>query len=318
MPYIAHAAVELKYDESPKEKNVWHLIKQKDNIQYRWKYSSDQLYHVIAGVFEDPNDALKCAKSIYVTLFYNVLLCGIPISDAGCSSYEKRFPDGNELSVDGYNGNELFFFWNKHYTGGDIGPGVYEVENSLDEFDDYKFVHGTLSRIRESDLNFDEVDDYLFLYCREAQMLFNTVLLAEEADYGIKMTIYCGLLEHLSKNKDKDPDVLDEYDELIRHVENSSLSIDKKTSMINHLNMGKKESSKGKIRDLCMKYAKHSYGKYSCTKILNEAYAIRSAFSHGENDDVQYKPIAEYIKLVVLDVIKNYMIEKEKMTSENY
>ena len=318
MAYVAHAAIKLKNDESPNEKNVWHIIKQSEGIEYRWKFSVNHTYHVIAGTFDDPYKALNYAKQIFVTLFYSLVREGFRIEDAGVLFYGGRINnDDDEISIDGYDGEERNFFWNKHLQGGEFGPGVFEVTDSLDEFDEYRFINATLSVSRESDLNITNVDDYYFTYCQEAQELFNTVLLAENTfDYGMEMTIYCGLLEHLSKNENKDQDVIDTIDDLIDSVEHSSLSQEKKDSLTNFLRYGKKQSARQRCLLLCKKYAKPTYGDYTCKEILDEAYGIRSAFSHGQNCENINSKSAAYIKLIVLDVIKNYMREKEDAESQ--
>ena len=317
MPYIAHVAVQLQNDESPNEKNVWHTIKKHKGIEYRWKFSDDLTYHVIAGVFEKPNDALRYMKQLYVTLFFSLLKEGFQINNAGCASYETRLCD-DTITVEGYIGDEPFFFWNKYYQGGRIGPGVFEVEKSLDEFDEYKFLSASLKIIHESDLNFNNVDEYYFLYCREAQNFFNSIMLAESAsEYGMKMTIYCGLLEHLSENKEKELEVLSVLDELIEYIDGTTLSKENKDSLKNFINSNRRMSARQKCLILCEKYAKERYGKYTCKKIINEAYGIRSAFSHGNDSENYYSECASNIKYVVLDVIKNYMREKELDAQKN-
>ena len=312
MAYVAHAAVQLSNDECPNEKNVWHFIKRDDSIEYRWKFCNDFTYHIIAGIFESATDALQCAKQLYVSLFYELVWHGFPIADAGCISYETRVFHDEEPIVKGYSGDESFFFWTKRYQGGELGPGVFEVDQSINEFDEYRFLGATLTVRRESDLNLENVDAYYFSYCREAQEYFHTIMLAENAfEYGMKMTIYCGLLEHLSENRDKEQDVLCVIDDLVKYVDGSSLSSEKKNSLKNFLNTGRKISANQKCIALCERYARQKYGGYTYKKIIGEAYSIRSAFSHGENSGNRYSACASYIKLVVLDVIKNYMREKE-------
>ena len=307
MAYIAHAAIQLSNDESPNEKNVWHYIKQKNSVEYRWKFCDDFTYHIIAGVFEYPTDALQCAKQLYVSLFYELVCHEFQIANAGCSWYEPRLFHDDEPEVKGYSGDESFFFWTKHYQGGKLGPGVFEVDQSIDEFDEYPFFGVTFTVEHDSDLSFDNVDAYCFTYCREAQEYFNTIMLAENAfEFGMKMTIYCGLLEHLSENRDKEQDVLCVLDDLVKYVECSSLPSEKKDSLKNFLNTGRKVSANQKCIALCEKYARQNYGGFTCKKIISEAYSIRSAFSHGESCENRHTKCAENIKFVVLDVIKNY------------
>lgn len=315
MAYVAHAGIQLANNENPNEEGLWHPIKQENGIEFRWRFRRDYLYERIAGVFDDPNEALKCAKNMYVTLFYELVRLGFQIADAGCNSYGPRILHENEPEIKGYSGNESFLFWTKRYRGGVIGPGVYEVDQSIDEFDEYIFLSGSISALNKSDLIFENVDAYYFSYGYEAREYFSTIMLAEKAStYGMKMTIYCGLLEHLSENQDKEQDVLCVIDDLVAHVDASNISSEKKDGLKNFLNTGRKVSSRQKCFDLCKKYAKSNYGEFSCKEIIREAYNIRSAFSHGENYENRYPVHAAYVKLVVLDVIKNYLREKEMDT----
>ncbi len=310
MTYVAHAAVKLSEDKSLINNNTWNYIKRDKDIEYSWKLDHF-VYHVRAGLFEDPNIALNCAKRLYVSLFYFLISNRFEIDDAGCRSYEPRLFLDEEPIIEGYKGDETFFFWTKHFQGGELGPGVFEVEQSIEEFDEYKFIGLEVFLNREWNLSFDSIDNDYFTYCREAQHYFNSIILADNSsDYGIKMTIYCGLLEHLSENRDKEQDFLDMIDELIKRVDCSSLSSEKKNTLKNYLNDGRRESSRKRCYALCDQYAESEYGGFTCKSIISEAYGFRSAFSHGENVNNSNSKCSEYIKLVVLDVVKNYFREK--------
>lgn len=319
MPYIAHAGIQLSIDTNSYEKGKWYYIKTVDDIEYRWRLSKDLTYDVVAGIFDDKYKALRCAKQMYVTLFYTFVLGGLSIQDAGCSYYEARFFDKErDISAENYQDNELFFFWDKMYQGGKLGPGVFEVERTLDEYDEYGLFSIKFGiPCYETDLDFSNVDDYIFTYCREAQDYFNTFLLAENTfEIGMQMTIYCGFLEHLSKTSLKEPAVLATIDELIEYVDESELLNNQKDALKNYLSLGKNTSARKKCLDLCGKYAKTYYGGFSCKQIIDEAYSIRSAFSHGANCNALDVKCSRYIRLVILDVIKNYMREREEKTNE--
>lgn len=297
MAYVAHVGIDLKNDECPKEKDIWHFIKETNGVQYLWKFSKNHTYHVIADVFDNPHKALSSAKRMYVNILYHFVRNGIQIADAGCSDYERCF------------------FWNKQHYGGELGLGVFEVESSIHEFDEYRFLSGKLIAIRESDLNLTNIDDNSFTYCKESQKLINTILLAENAsDFGLKMTIYCGLLEHLSEDNDKDQDVLDVIEELINYVKSNPLAQGKKDTLLGLLKNGQKLSSSQKIHRICEQFAESNYGRFSCREIIKKAYSIRSSYSHGEDCSEKYSERAANIKFVALDVVKNYMMHKEELT----
>lgn len=126
------------------------------------------------------------------------------------------------------------------------------------------------------------------------------------------MTIYCGILESLAICKKKNNSVIKEINYLKEHVEHSKLLQNDKNQLLNFLETGKSASSRQKCKDLIKKYSKKTYRGISASKIFDEAYNLRSQFSHGYSvtyDDVHYSYL---IKLLVLDVIKNYILENEK------
>ena len=166
MPYVAHAGVQLSIDTDSYEKGKWYFIKKTNDIEYRWRLSKDLTYDVIGGVFDDKHKALQRAKQMYVTLFYTLMSCGITLCNAGCEFYESRFFDKErDNSLEEFQNNELFFFWDKKHQGGRLGPGVFEVDNSIEEFNDYKFVTVKIGAFRyDTALEFDNVNDYIFVH----------------------------------------------------------------------------------------------------------------------------------------------------------
>lgn len=313
MKYIAHAGVKLKNGVTGHTNYEWNYIKTIDGIEYRWKFGKDRTYEVVAGLFDNKSDALIRAKTMYVTLLFSLLKGQFLLDNAGCSTYEPRFFDKErDVDYDSFQKTESFFFWNKHLSGGRYGPGVYEVESSFDELEEYKFFNFKLSVSYDSDLTLDNVDEYVFVYNRKAQELMSSIVVADaEMDYGMKMTIYCSILEHLSENGKKSEAVQEEIDKIVKLVKESGLLTNEKDQLISYLNFGKELSAIQKCRKLIEKYAAPQYSKFLATKILSEAYSIRSAFSHGDSIDSDRINASHYMKYLVLDVIKGYMRELE-------
>lgn len=319
MPYIAHAGINLKDDYSNIKKDEWHFIKTINEIEYKWRLTHDSTYDVIAGLFTDRKAALDCAKQLYVALLYDLLRAGISIEDAGCDLYQPlEYIEELDGDYESWLANEEYFFWDKKKQGaGRTGPGVFEAENGIEEFAEYEFVDMSV-KISWSDakLDFESIDTYLFEYSKETQQLLNTVVVADSIfDFGLQMTLYCGLLEHLAENEQKEPEVLQVLDQLINNVEESSLSLEQKQSLQNFLTEGKRQSSRKRIKALCQKYAKPMYNAYSTESIIGKAYSARSAYSHGNTGG--YSDEARYIKFAVLDVIKNYLREEEGNTQQS-
>lgn len=315
MPYIAHVGVALSNDFTAYEKNKWFFIKNKNQLKFYWRLSEDHVYEVACLLFDDKHKALTAAKYIYCAALYNLLHKGISIKESGCEFYAKQLSCA-ELDGDRKDYPESSFFWDPHHIGGGLGPDVYEIPGTLEDFDRiYNARNIWISwavQTTNSVLDFDNYDTAPFCYSQTAQPLLNTVVQADSAmDIGLQMTLYCGLLEHLSENGSKDADVISEIDALIEHVNDSPLSNDERKRLVKYLKDGKEISARQKCLRLCEKYAKEKYGQHTAKNIFDAAYSIRSKYSHGEDCSNRYSSPAQYIKLVVLDILKGYMNDKE-------
>ena len=311
MPFVAHAGI--KIGDRFNKNNTWSILGSYEDVELRWKYDSDDTIHIIGGIFHTPQKALLYAKILYTTLFFFIMREGYPIEDAGCSSYEPRIPNTLIDHLE-YYGEESYFFWNKNLVGGGkLGPGVFEVNSSIDEFNEYPFYKPTISISYDTDIYFKLDNIMSVIYTQEAQQLFNAIVSARNSyDYGLSMTIYCGILEHLSDNADKPSEIISAIDWVINIIDESKLSQSQKKEIINPLNNSKKISSRKKCQQLCFKYAKPYYHGVSCDKIISAAYSIRSSLSHGESCYVKYIGNAKYTHLVILDVVQNYLLSKQE------
>ena len=313
MKYVADIKVKLKDNHTKYDYDVWHNIKTIDEIEYKWRIRKDRTYEVVAGLFEDKHEALVKAKSIYITMIYSFLRAGFKLEEPGCESYMMDWYneeyDGNKEE---YYREEKGFFQEPKYTRAIFGPSVLVVEDSFNQIDDYKFLEFKLTVSYNSEFSFDNVDDYYFLYNRKSQELLNMVVIADsQMNVGMRMTMYCCILEHLSKNEDKSENVKREIDNLIKHINKDDLNDNEYNQLVNYLNLGKEMSVSQKCKNLIKKYAKTKYGDHDAIKIFSEAYEIRSSFAHGLLNYTKDIKCAFYIKYIVLDVIKNYMRELE-------
>lgn len=320
MLYVARAAVKLQQDAVSYEKNTWYHIKTVGCIEYRFCLRNDLTYEVIAGLFENKYEALKKAKQMYVTLLYYTVQEGIALDEPGCHIYESRlYHESIDGSCDDFLNEEKFFFWDSKHMGGNWGPGVYEVQSSIDEFESYRFLT-TVLRIGcyDHNLQFKNVDEETFAYTREAQSLLSSAFLAESySDIGMQMTVYCGILEHLAESGKKDECVIAEIENLKRCVSASALNREQQAQLLNFLESGKNISSRQKCKELIQKYFPEKYGPSSPVKIFDQAYSIRSTFSHGDTVDYDKIGVARYMKYLVFDVIRCYLLDKERRSTNS-
>ena len=321
MGFVGHVALKIAVENTAYEKNKWFQIKTEGEIRYLWRFTNGNVYEMIAGVFEDKKDAVSAVKKLYVNIFYFFSYNNIPIEEAGCENYYRRSYDVSiDTSVENYESTESYFCWTKRKCGGFYGPGVYEVEDHIEEFEEYRFLFGSLGRpIVKFQLDIP-IDKYLFIYCKKAQELFCDVLNADKLNPGLRMTVYCGLLEHLSdSNQKKEKIIIDMLDEFIQVVqENSILSTDQKNQLCNYFGRGKEISARSKCKQICKKYANENYGGISTEKILGEAYGLRSAFAHGNTVDNNGFQYVDYMKRIVLDVIVGYMQENSDCDEQKH
>lgn len=317
MPYVAHVGVKLADEYPAYEKNKWCLLSQQNGLRFHRRIGKNNLYEIACELFEDRSHALLAAKYMYTTMVFNLLYKGIHIANGGCTFYEKRLYDP-EIDGDVTEFAENSFFWTPKHMGGGIGVDVYEVPGSFQEFDEiYRLLGVDVSfstRHYGQQLEFNNYNASYFLYDRESQKLFATMIQADSVfDIGLQMTLYCGVLEHLAPECNKEDTVTSLIDQLVEHVNCSQLPDNQKTSLMNYLKFGKKESSRKRCLMLCRKYAKEQYGNYKTDDIFEDAYSIRSAYSHGADCSNRYSGPAPYIKLVVLDVIIGHMRAKQAL-----
>ena len=307
MKYIAHAAVRLQNGILDEQKNRWVHIKTVADIEYRWRVCGDRFCEVVAGPFEDQFVALGCAKRMQVTLLYATLGQQISLEDAVPSYYSSDLDSDKTGIIE----HEESVFHSIRARQRFAGPSVFEVDSLLDEFDSYHPLSVSITTSSTVNIDLSDIDTGYFSYNRDVHDLFESIELAENAhSFGVRMTIYCGLLEHLAKDERKDEEVQSVLSDLVACVEESTLSKENKAQLLQYLERGRNQSVGQKCKKLIKQYAHDNYGNYSAKKILDKAYSLRSKFSHGEI--VEYDFMASYMKLIVLDVIKGYMCEKEK------
>lgn len=244
---------------------------------------------------------------MYVTILYTFYSRQVLIDDPGPWLYFPDFDSDKTKQIS----ERSYVFRNLHNSGAFTGPAVYEVDSAIDDFDSYRFLSGYISKAEtDAKLEIENIDQHTFSYNADSHRLLRYVYLAEQThDYGMKMTIYCSILEHLAEDGKKSEASQAEIDALIAHVNDSTLSQEEKNQLVNYLNQGRDLSARQKCRTLLEKYAQYSYGGYAPKRIFNEAYNMRSAFAHGNTPKSVKASL--YIKFVVLDVIKAYLRDKE-------
>lgn len=309
MKYVAYVGVQLGNISPSFDSDKWRQIEENDGIKYVWHLSKQNFYEIIAGLFDDKIVALTKAKNMFITVLHHFLRMQINIIDAGCSHYEKRmYHEEIDGSVENFANNENFFYSTEKYQGTRIGPGVYQVESNFDEFFEYVHIEGLLSSLVDIK-KFEEINitENIFKYGRKSQEMLNNIIAAENSDnFGMRMTIYCAILEHMSIDGPEDEEIVSKLDGFIRQVNDSTLTSVKKEQMVGGLQSLKRTSSRKKCLEVISKYAKTSYGPFTARQLFNSAYTCRSDYAHGNDIREKEYDKASYIKYIVLDAFKNY------------
>lgn len=320
MFYLARCAVILKCDIDDFQKNTWY--KYPNDPKYKMRLKDDLCLEVICSCFEYKLEALNCAKNMYAALIYHLLKCDYTIASETCCCCYNCF-NIHELGSYSEADEEKLFIYSPeshyHYTG----FGVFEIPNSTEDFDklySFEVISCTFSGNGNLLRKFNP-QKYVFSYNSEVESLIYDLIKADRAsNLGLKMTIYCGLLEHIAglciKQKKKDDDVISFIDEFITQTKKSSLDKNKSNQLIEYLRRGKNKSSGDICREVISKYAKPEYGGYKTNDIISKAYGIRSTYSHGACAPFANSKV-EQMKFILLDVIKGYMHEKENNKCPN-
>ena len=314
MKYIAHVGIQLRDDNSSICKDTWNIIKREKGRVFQWRLKKNMILEVAVGLFEEKESALVVAKQVFVSTVFCLLRSQIDIQYADTWQYETRFFDSErDGSLENYEKNETFFFWDKHYQGNSLGPGVYEVESSLDELSEYGNIDISLLVENDRLIDLSKVDQFVFTYTKDNQSVIDTLVLADKTfNEGIKMMLYCGLLEHIAGRTKKQDSIISLIDHFIEETDRSQLLQEQKEQLKNYLSNGKMVSAQQRCKSLCKKYTNKKYRGFTTDQIINEAYKIRSAFSHGDKQGIMdYSLKADCMKYVVLDVVEAYMREQE-------
>ena len=313
--FSAHVGVFLSDEYPAYEKDTWFPIKAIHDITFKWRIKKNGLLEIIAEPFAVRATALYAAKNMYTSVIYYLLRKQINILDAGSEFYAQSLITGD--STDYHQTVEDTFCWTQKYLGGGVGISVYEIEKSFDEYNKYDLPMriGNITTSRSNmPFNFSNIGYSPFTYDEFSQPLIHRILTAVNSyDEGFAMTVYCGILELLAEvGEPKPKEITDEIDELIIHVQESNLSKEYQNELIGFLIQGKNASSRQRCKALIKKYAKEKYGEYKAVDIFNNAYGLRSSYSHGNESSVLYNSKAAYMLLVVLDVLGGYMRDKQQ------
>lgn len=311
MPYVARAAVKLSESGSDSSVHEWHVCDSEDDLKCKWRVLRSGIFEVISGVYNDRYEALACAKNLYVQLIYKLMLKHYSIADGGCTLYETRLYNGHldyPLTAEAFIDREEFFFWSKQWRGGTCGPGVYEVESSIDEFDEYAFLWETLTACRDFEIGISPNIAAPFQYSRQSQPLLNDLISADSApSYELGITLFTCIIEHLAETQEKPAPALEAIDKLMNYAQTLDLEEEEIRKIRSYIGNAKYESSRGKCQRVARAYAQEKYHGIETKTIVSEAYSVRSAFSHGSSVECSKYPHAHLIKLVALDAVAGFL-----------
>ena len=131
------------------------------------------------------------------------------------------------------------------------------------------------------------------------------------------MTLYTGILEKIVEEIEKEnplkrtKEEINVMDQLIKTALAMEIDETIKNGITQYLERYEHMSITNKLLWLCNKYGKPEYGKHPSETIIKKAYKIRSSFSHVGNKKLDYSSPAFYIKWLVIDVVCNYLSEKQ-------
>ena len=318
MAYLAHIGFKMNSQFNYYDWNQWETIDQKGSIILRKRLKDGDILEYVAGMFDDKWDALKYGKQLYVSIFLQLLRKDIHIDDAGCETYYRRMSHPMDHDAEDEL-PECLFIWRRNHRGGGIGLDVYEAE-SLDQVDErVSDMEISIQAVTDEDLlKIDEKSKPVFDYTERTQSFIRTLFFADNApDVGLQMTLFTGILEKIVEEIEKEnplkrtKEEINVMDQLIRTVLAMDIDETIKNGIAQYLERYEHMSITNKLVWLCSKYGKPKYGKHPSETIIKKAYKIRSSFSHVGNKKLDYSSPAFYIKWLVIDVVCNYLSEKQ-------
>ena len=289
-----------------KSDDNWHIIKEENNIIYKWRVNQNR-YQLLIGEYTDIVQAKSDFNKLYVSLFYNYIynILNKPRVGSIGMLFRENIPQ--------------ILYEHKHYCSGAYAA-IHEIED-MSEIENMKLISGRV--LLKSDINnyfdFNNLfsDDY-FNYSEESNHYLYVLNLAHNInDDGLKMTLLCGLLEKISIQENKSDAVVSEIERLISMIDKSKLSDKEYEQLKNYLNDGKRESARQRCIKTINKYANDFViNGYDAKTIVSDAYSIRSAYSHGDNQKKEssnkMKESANYMFYLMLHIVNEYFKEKQQ------
>lgn len=318
--YIARIKIKLKeeYDNIYYEKNKWmECFMYKDKI-CKWRFKENGIIDFIIGNYENKHEALKDGKILYFNILYEIHRSKWKFILGESNYITNMYHENNEYTSREFMENEEWFFNNKKRSSDFLGLGIYEIEKNIEEYDEYgKISACNVTIISKEPFAFlDNISkmDYNCKYSKSCQKIFNLVRMSEESDVETTILLLCQALETMGEDKDKEMKEIELIKKLIKIARESEIDDNQKNSLISFLESGKKISSRKKCENLINKYSKYDYTQFDKKKIFKEAYDLRSKIIHGDEiDESNAHEISYYLKYLVLDILKEWSKEKNKM-----
>ena len=276
----------------------WHIIKEENGITYKWRLFAKR-YQLLSGEYADIEHAKTDANRLYVSTFYNFY--DKLQNTSYCGSMGMMYKECyNDLLLSIKDSNSPI--------------AIYEI-NEMSEIENMKMLSCKVFVKNDYYSYFDFNNLFsreFFDYSEESHPYLYALNLAFNVDdFGLKMTLLCGILERLAKDEYKSESVIKEINRLISLIDKTKLRDDDYEKLKNYMYGGKKKSSSQKCLGLIDKYAPNFEIKsYSAYEILKKAYSIRSSYSHGNNPGFDEK--ASYMSGLVLQIIKEYFKQQQE------
>lgn len=307
--YLAKILIILNFNFSKYPEKQWVTLFRQKEIECRWRYIGLYETEFILGVFNSIEAAREGGKRLYANILMEFLANNV-IKDSGC--YDPKIDNIESINVD-----EFIQYIPKGLIAHPKGLAIYEIDNSLDDFDKYHYLraHAEGYGSTPRDLPLENLQEGFLEYSAFSQHIFNLVSEANRSkDERVYIPLLCRAIEFMAeRNISKSVEEIMVLDECIEVVENSELTCKQKENLKNYLNDGKRKSSRKQNLELVRKYSKINFDQMSPVEVFNDSYNLRSQIIHGYRYKISDFPGEKHLSKLVLHLLYEYLREKNSL-----
>ena len=146
--YIARIKIKLEENNEDRyyEKRKWFELFEYKDKKCKWRIKDNGVIDFILGKYEDRYEALEDGKILYFNILYEIHRNDWRFKLGEANYITKMYHEDRGYTFEQFIENEEWFFNTKKDSADFLGLGVYEIDEEMEEYDEYgKFLIGKLT-----------------------------------------------------------------------------------------------------------------------------------------------------------------------------